>query len=250
MIKSHSAKVIPPYRDSSGRRLVDYPRPSVAVDTAVLTTQPSRSASSPDARLAVLLVAESDSPDRPKWGLPGTFVHEGERLVDAATRALRDHHVPVPAAPLAQLEVFDDPHRDDRGWVMSVAHLSVVPYADLEEQLRAYPTLLRLASADRPGPLAFDHSAIVIKASRALRARYVQYPDPYRLLPDTFTILELWQTHQAVLGRQLPKDTFRRSVLRHLRATGQMSTGTVGRPSQLFRRRRVAKESLRPPSPT
>ncbi|MFC7573109.1 hypothetical protein ACFQX8_12205 [Klenkia terrae] len=56
------------YRDSSGKALTDYPRPSVAVDTAVLTVPPV------EASLDVVLVRADGG-----WALPGTFLHEGRR---------------------------------------------------------------------------------------------------------------------------------------------------------------------------
>ena len=65
------------YRDSHDHKLADYPHPSVAVDTAVLTV--------PDGgALSVLIVRTGDD-----WRLPGTFLHEGERLADAVLRSLR-----------------------------------------------------------------------------------------------------------------------------------------------------------------
>ncbi|MGO3660902.1 hypothetical protein [Microbacterium gubbeenense] len=66
-----------PYRDSSGHSLVDYPRPSVAVDTAVLTF-------GYEGALAALIVDDEGS-----LRLPGTFVHERETLAQASMRALR-----------------------------------------------------------------------------------------------------------------------------------------------------------------
>lgn len=102
------------YRDSQGRALTDYPRPSVAVDTAVLTAL--------DGELAVLLSSAGG-----EWTLPGTFLHEGERLADAVLRSLRAK-VGVSGLRPKQLHVFDAPARDDRGWVLSVAHLDVVPW--------------------------------------------------------------------------------------------------------------------------
>ncbi len=60
------------FHDSTGRTLTDYPRPSVAVDTAVLTRNPERG-------LVVLEVARDDTE---KWALPGTFLHEGETLAE------------------------------------------------------------------------------------------------------------------------------------------------------------------------
>ena len=65
------------YVDPSGRRLDEYPRPSVAVDTAVLTVTAERS-------LAVVLVVTEQG-----WRLPGTFLHERETLAEAVLRSLR-----------------------------------------------------------------------------------------------------------------------------------------------------------------
>src|SRR5215469_6518494 len=104
------------YRDSSGRTLADYPRPSVAVDTALLTVLPG------EKHLSVLQVQR---PEPPGWALPGTFLREGERLIDAVRRSLQDKAGVEGMSP-RQLQVFDDPHRDSRGWVLSVAHVDVV----------------------------------------------------------------------------------------------------------------------------
>jgi hypothetical protein len=137
----------------------------------------------------------------------------------------------------AQLAVFDDPHRDDRGWVLSVAHLAVIPYAALVDAVLADPDRVRLAPVSRPGPLAFDHTGIVRAAKHELRRRYADHPDPERLLGSRFTIRELRDVHEAIAGKTLQKDTFRRAMEEHLRGTGTMSSGTVGRPSQRFSRK-------------
>ncbi|PRC61701.1 NUDIX hydrolase, partial [Mycobacterium sp. ITM-2017-0098] len=68
------------YRDSSGKTLDSYPRPSVAVDTALLTL-------AGDLGLAVLEVRRNNGRG---WGLPGTFLHEGETLAEAVDRSLRE----------------------------------------------------------------------------------------------------------------------------------------------------------------
>ena len=56
--------------DENGKRLTDYPRPSIAVDTALLTVI--------DDELSVAIV-DRDGSQR----LPGTFLHEGELLAEA-----------------------------------------------------------------------------------------------------------------------------------------------------------------------
>jgi len=170
----------------------------------------------------------------PQWALPGTFLHEGERLADAVTRSLAEKAGVIGGHP-AQLAVFDKPDRDERGWVLSVAHLAVIPYAALVDAL-ADPDQVRLAPASRPGPLPYDHAAIVAAARKELRRRYADRPDPERLLGSRFTIRDLRDVHEAIAGTTLQKDTFRRAMEPYLQGTGAMSSGTVGRPSQRFRR--------------
>ena len=226
-----------PYRDSTGARLADYPRPSVAVDTAVLTLAPRTDPApgAPPHRLSVLLVRRPDGVGGPQWALPGTFLHQGERLADAVTRSLTQKAGVTGGHP-AQLAVFDDPDRDERGWVLSVAHLAVIPYAALFGALLAAPERVRLAAVSRPGPLPHDHGDIVAAAKKELRRRYSDRPDPERLLGLRFTIRELRDVHEAIAGKTLQKDTFRRAMEPHLRGTGTLSSGTVGRPSQRFNR--------------
>jgi 8-oxo-dGTP diphosphatase len=228
-----------PYRDSTGARLADYPQPSVAVDTAVLTLAPRTNPApgAPPHQLSVLLVRRPEGVDGPQWALPGTFLHQGERLADAVTRSLTQKAGITGGHP-AQLAVFDDPDRDERGWVLSVAHLAVIPHAALADALLADPDRLRLAPVSRPGPLPYDHAHIVAAAKKELRRRYADRPDPERLLGPRFTIRELRDVHQAIAGEALQKDTFRRAMEPHLRGTGTLSSGTVGRPSQRFSRAR------------
>lgn len=228
-----------PYRDATGARLADYPQPSVAVDTAVLTLAPRANPApgAPPLRLSVLLVRRPKGAGGPEWALPGTFLHEGERLADAVTRSLAEKAGVMGGHP-AQLAVFDQPDRDERGWVLSVAHLAVIPYAALVDVLLAAPDRVRLAPASRPGPLPYDHVAIVAAARNELRRRYADRPDPERLLGSRFTIRDLRDVHEAIAGTTLQKDTFRRAMEPFLQGTGAMSSGTVGRPSQRFRRAR------------
>jgi 8-oxo-dGTP diphosphatase len=236
---STSITSVTPFHDTTGATLADYPQPSVAVDTAVLTlarrTNPAPGAS--PHLLSVLLVRRPEGVGGPRWALPGTFLRQGERLADAVTRCLA-HKAGVTGGHPTQLTVFDDPGRDERGWVLSVAHLAVLPYVALMDALLADPNAVRLAPVSRSGSLPYDHKAIVAAAVRELRRRYTDHPDPERLLGPRFTIRELLDVHRAIAGITLQKDTFRRAMEPHLRGTGVLSSGTVGRPSQRFRRTR------------
>ena len=212
------------------RKLHDYPRPTVAVDTALLTWDPHRG----------LLVVQMWREDIAKWALPGTFLRRGETLAEAVERCLRDKLGVVGIRP-RQLHVFDDPDRDERDWVLSVAHLAVVRPEQLDSLGSGGAGQTRLAPVDRPGELAWDHPDIVRLAKNDIRERYAEEPDPERLLGNRFTMRELRQLHQAVAGKgDVDRDRFRRAMEPHLIGTGEMqeSTGTRGRPAELFRRKR------------
>ena len=215
------------FTDAAGKFLTDYPRPSVAVDTALLTV-PAGSDT-----LHVLLVRREGSHGHGEWALPGTFLHDGERLADAVLRSLRDKAGVEGLCP-RQLHVFDAPDRDDRGWVLSVAHLDVVAWSRLERAVTLHDDVRLVPVADVAG-LPFDHDAIVALAVTELRDTYRMNPDPDKLLSDPFTLLELRRVHQAVLGQELPKDTFRRHMQPLVRPTGTYKEGEVGKPALLFK---------------
>jgi ADP-ribose pyrophosphatase YjhB (NUDIX family) len=215
-----------PLTSAPERRLEDYPRPSVAVDTAVLTVPEGRAPA-----LSVLLVRRQGTHRHGQWLLPGTFIHPGETLADAVLRSLREKAHLEGLRP-RQLHVFDDPGRDDRGWVLSVAHVDVVPAERVQAALASGCVL---APVDEVSGLAFDHDAIVRMATDDLRDRYREHPDPDRLLPEPFTLLQLQRLHQAVAGHDLVKDTFRRNMQPHLVETGRRAEGTVGKPARLWR---------------
>ena len=220
----------PEYRDSHGRTLRDYERPSIAVDTAVLTYDPR----DPDRGLLVLEVHRDSGSG---WALPGTFLHEGETLARAVKRSLRAK-ANVRGLEPRQLHVFDRLGRDDRGWVLSVGHVAAVPLGRLTDCPR---DTTRLAPADAPGRLAYDHEDIIEMAVNDLRIRYTDHPDPDRLLGETFTLRQLRQVHEAVSGEEIGPDkldTFRRRMqgrLEKLRAS-PISIEGRGRPAPLFRR--------------
>ena len=227
------------WRDESGRALTDYPRPSVAVDTALLTVGPSakREQGRPELDLLVLVTATAPTSEGRRWALPGTFLHEEERLRDAVARSLRDKVGLSRPLAMTQLEVFDKPDRDYRGWVLSVGHLAAVRYDGLAGLVAEHPDALRLVSASHPGRLPYDHADIVAEAVRVLRRRYRDEPDPFRLLGQAFTMSELRHVHEAVQGETLQRDTFRRLMEPKLTPTGQRAEGRMGRPSQIYQRR-------------
>ncbi len=104
-----------------------------------------------DGEVRFAAVRRQTEPFAGEWALPGVLLLEGERLIEAGQRALRDKAGLV-ATELGQLIVFDEPLRDPRGATLSAA-MWAVPTGD--------PAGVEWRPVDDPADLAFDHHTIV-----------------------------------------------------------------------------------------
>jgi hypothetical protein len=99
-----------------------------------------------------------------------------------------------------------------------------------------------LARADTPPlgePMRFDHRRILATAMGRLRGKLKYRPVVFELLPPTFTLTTLQRTVEAISGRHVHTQNFRRVVetAALVETTGESAT-TGGRPAALFRFRR------------
>lgn len=90
---------------------------------------------------------------------------------------------------------------------------------------------------DVGAPMASDHRRILATAMGRLRGKLRYRPVIFELMPELFTLSDLQKTVEAILGRPLHKQNFRRSLERTdmVEGTGQTETATGGRPAELFR---------------
>ncbi|WP_232630755.1 NUDIX domain-containing protein [Methylobacterium sp. Leaf118] len=221
----------------------DYPRPALAVDLVLLGLRGGRP--------VVLLGPRAQHPHAGRWALPGGFVGIAEDLEAAAGRVLREK-AGAAQAYLEQLFTFGALTRDPRMRIVSVAYLGLLTEAALAEALAQAPSLraaaLTLPAApDGPAeaatergeglPLAFDHGEILGVALRRLRGKLDYSEVGFALLPPLFTLRQLQDVHEAILGTALNKPAFRRRMLDRgwLAPTGRHEAGTSYRPAELFR---------------
>ena len=85
-----------------------------------------------------------------------------------------------------------------------------------------------------------DHRRILATGMARLRAKIKYRPVVFELMPDAFSLLQLQQTVEALAGRSLHKQNFRRLIEQQalVEETGQMTAAAAGRPAKLFRFRR------------
>ncbi len=92
-----------------------------------------------------------------------------------------------------------------------------------------------------PGePMRHDHRRILATGIARLRAKIKYRPVVFELMPPGFTLLQLQRTVEALAGRLLHKQNFRRLIDQQnlVEETGDVTTETGGRPAKLFRFRR------------
>ena len=88
--------------------------------------------------------------------------------------------------------------------------------------------------------LQFDHRRILATAMGRLRGKLRYRPLIFELMAKEFTLFDLQQTVEAIMGTKLHKQNFRRLVETAglVEETGDHSRTTGGRPAKLFRFRR------------
>ncbi len=89
-------------------------------------------------------------------------------------------------------------------------------------------------------PMRHDHRRILATGIARLRAKIKYRPVVFELMPPSFTLLQLQRTVEALAGRLLHKQNFRRLIDQQdlVEETGEVTTETGGRPAKLFRFRR------------
>jgi 8-oxo-dGTP diphosphatase len=193
-------------------------------------------------RVLVLLVMRDDDPSIGQWSLPGTLVRQGESLEDAAYRVLAEK-IHVNNLYLEQLYTFGGPERDPREApdsynerYLSVSYFALVRYDEAQLIAEGVNGIAWYPLNNVP-MLAFDHDQIVEYGYRRLRNKLEYSPVAFEVLPDRFTLSDLFQLYTAVLGENFSDySNFRTRVLKLgiLGDTGEKVSRGAGRPASLY----------------
>lgn len=201
-----------------------WPTPIATVDVALFTLR--------HGALSVVLTRREAEPHKGQLALPGGFVHVDEDADATATaRRVLKQKANLAAPYLEQLYTFAGRERDPRGWSLSIAYYALVP----DSRLTA--PALEVPPVDKLPPLPFDHAAIVAAAVERLRGKSTYSSLPGFLLPETFTISELREVYEQVIGIRLDKASFRRKVEDQgiVEEVRGQRRGGAHRPAQLYR---------------
>jgi 8-oxo-dGTP diphosphatase len=208
----------------------EYERPGLTVDCVIFGLDLDEES------LRVMLVERDLEPFGGMWAIPGGFVHQGETLMEAATRELREETA-ITNVFLEQLYTFGDPGRDPRGWVVSVAYYALVSPEQHPIHAATDARQAEWFPVTKLPPLAFDHTEIIATALARLRGKLTYAPIGFELLPKKFTIKQLQKLYEIVLGRKLDNRNFRKKIfgMDVLRELDEMQKGVPHRAARLYR---------------
>lgn len=196
--------------------------PSVSIDCVIFGFH--------DGQLKVLLLRWKETED---WCLPGGRIKHGEDVDDAAHRSLRER-TGLGEIFLQQFHTFGKvarythfsqqetmcklglPEEMGRAIVnrdVSVGYYALVEFAHVTPTPDLFADECRWWDIDQIPPLLFDHNDMITLALKTLRRQLNYQPIGYNLLPDKFTMPDLQQLYETILGQPLDRRNFQKRML-------------------------------------
>jgi 8-oxo-dGTP diphosphatase len=211
-------------------------KPSYTIDLILLTAV--------GGQLAVLLCRSPEG--REKWVLPWTVPRASESMEATAVRVVRSIGV-GDAAWLEQAGAFGDSRRHPSDAEISVGYAGLIPMGTASPVGGVY-AWFPVSDVPQINP---RQRAILDGGLQMVRSRMDQTPVAFRLLPQMFTLTELQQMYELLLGKRLHKASFRRALQAAwlVEPTDEWRSEGRGRPAQLYRyaprKRRPAQRGIR-----
>lgn len=186
--------------------------------------------------LKVLLVEHAEGISKGKWALPGGWIKETESIDQAANRLLKEL-TGLTSIYLEQLKAFGEPDRFPLGRVITIGYYALIKIEDYNIQAGFTASDAKWYKINEIPNLIYDHNIIFDYSLKHLRNRVKQAPIGFNLLPEKFTLLQLMQLYEEILGVEMDKSNFRRKFLRMklLQALNEKEQDVSHRAAKLYR---------------
>lgn len=195
--------------------------------------------------LKVLLIKSDLEEFSEMYSLLGDLVRPDEDLDTAPYRILKER-TGLDDVYLEQVHTFGSLERHPSGRVITIAYYSLINIKNTKLQLNhndlSWHPVLDLKK------MAFDHKLILDTCLRCLQQQVMDYPIVFNLLPEKFSLRELQELYEAILGVDLDRRNFRKkiSIKDWLQDVGEMEDDVPHRPGKLYRLKpEFSKKNLR-----
>ncbi|MFY7898905.1 MAG: NUDIX hydrolase [Chitinophagaceae bacterium] len=203
-----------------------YPRVPLTVDCVIFGFEENE--------LKVLLIRSDLELYHGLWSLLGDHIKDNEELDEAAYRILRER-TGMDDVYLDQVRAFSRIDRHPGGRVLTVAYCSLLNIQ--HHQLRILDNELHWHNVSSLSELAFDHKEILEACHKWLQKRIQEHPLGFNLLPDKFSLRELQNLYEAILGISLDRRNFRKKFasMDLLIDVNEIEQDVPHRPGKLYR---------------
>lgn len=177
------------------------------------------------------------------YSLLGDLIKTDEDLEAASYRILRER-TDMNDVYLEQVYTFGSIGRHPSGRVITTAYYSLVDIG--HQKMKLNHNELQWQSVDHIKKLAFDHLKILHTCLDRLRNQIMEMPLVFNLLPDKFSLRELQEVYEAILGVKLDRRNFRKKITIKdwLQDLNEMETNLSHRPGKLYSLKKEYKRKL------
>lgn len=184
--------------------------------------------------LKVLLIKSDLEEFEGLYSLLGDLVKPDEDLESASYRILKER-TGLDDVYLEQVQAFGSLGRHPSGRVITIAYYSLIDISN--HKLKLETNELHWHSVKTIKKLAFDHKIILESCLRRLQQQVMENPVVFNLLPEKFSLRELQELYQAILGYELDRRNFRKkiSIKDWLVDIDEMEADVPHRPGKLYK---------------
>jgi 8-oxo-dGTP diphosphatase len=195
-------------------------------------------------KLKVLLIKSDLKEFKGLYSLLGDLVRPDEDL-DVASYRILTERTGLDDVFLEQVHTFGAIGRHPSGRVITTAYYSLIDIKN--HKLNLSNNELHWHAVDEIKELAFDHKEILDICLAQLREKIMDHPVIFNLLPEKFSLRELQDVYQAILGLTLDRRNFRKkiSLKGWLHPLDEMEADVPHRPGQLYRLKSSGKRKLK-----
>jgi 8-oxo-dGTP diphosphatase len=185
-------------------------------------------------KLKVMLIRSDLKKYHGKWSLLGDLVRPSEDLDEAAYRILKQR-TGLDDVYLEQVHTFGTVGRHPAGRVVTVAYCTLINVQ--HHKLKITDNELHWHDVKNVTDLAFDHQEIFDTCYKRLQKRVQEHPLGFNLLPKKFSLRDLQNLYEAILGLKLDRRNFRKKFfsMDFLVDLNEMEQDVPHRPGKLYR---------------
>ena len=251
----------------------DFDRLSLTTDVLVISISDEKNNNyrkTSEKVMSILLIKRNNFPFKDKWCLPGGFLNIDEDLEKCPARIL-ENETNLKDIYLEQLYTYGEVNRDPRMRVISTSYIALTDKNKLNGKLNDNTSWfnIRILMKDdiidvfldngvdeikfkakyvvtdnttnrykfiilENNYIAFDHAKVILDGIFRLKNK-IEYTDiVFNMMGEYFTLGELQQVYEVILGKKLLDPAFRRIIADKVVKTNKMRTGGGHRPSVLY----------------